>query len=299
MPRGEALDEQGERGLVGQAVGHWEHAPGRGDGQLRVAAGVQQRHHALAVHRSRNLSAEHERHLALGHVLALALVGVAEVHARARDAHEQLAIPGLRVGDLGHRQHLGPPELLDHHGLHARHATFVRVRRLAMLTIAVSLLGAETASAAKVTRVASNLRVPWGIDFLPGKNGDALVAERTTGRIVRISRPGGRKRVVMRIPGVDTGAGEGGLLGLAVSPNYSRDRLVYAYFTSAQRQPDRALPARRPGEPGAHGDASASPCTTAGGWSSAATASSTPASATPATARSRRAATRSTARSCA
>ena len=87
--------------------------------------------------------------------------------------------------------------------------------------------------------------MPWGIDFLPGKNGDALVAERTTGRIVRISRPGGRKRVVMRIPGVDTGAGEGGLLGLAVSPTYSRDKLVYAYFTSAQRQPDRALPARR------------------------------------------------------
>ena len=102
------------------------------------------------------------------------------------------------------------------------------------MTIAVSLLGAETASAAKVTRVASNLRVPWGIDFLPGKNGDALVAERTTGRIVRISRPGGRKRVVFRVPGVDTDAGEGGLLGLAVSPNYSRDRLVYVYFTSSR-----------------------------------------------------------------
>ena len=103
-----------------------------------------------------------------------------------------------------------------------------------MITIAVSLLGAESASAAKVTRVASNLRVPWGIDFLPGKNGDALVAERTTGRIVRISRPGGRKRVVFRVPGVDTAAGEGGLLGLAVSPNYSRDRLVYVYFTSSR-----------------------------------------------------------------
>lgn len=108
------------------------------------------------------------------------------------------------------------------------------MRRLLLLAIAISLLGAEAAAAAKVTTVARGLSVPWGVDFLPGRNGDALVAERTTGRIVRIARPGGRKRVVMRIPGVDTGAGEGGLLGLAVSPDYSRDRLVYAYFTSAR-----------------------------------------------------------------
>jgi len=110
------------------------------------------------------------------------------------------------------------------------------MRRLAVLTalsLALAAGGAETAGAAKVTTVARGLQVPWGVDFLPGRSGDALVAERTTGRIVRIARPGGRKRVVMRVPGVDTGAGEGGLLGLAVSPTYSRDRLIYAYFTSA------------------------------------------------------------------
>ncbi len=77
--------------------------------------------------------------------------------------------------------------------------------------------------------VATGLSVPWGIAFLP--DGDALVAERNTGRILRIGD--GRRRVAMRVPGVNTGAGEGGLLGLAVSPTYSRDRLVYAYFTSS------------------------------------------------------------------
>jgi glucose/arabinose dehydrogenase len=87
------------------------------------------------------------------------------------------------------------------------------------------------ASTGRVKTIATDLQVPWGIAFLPG--GDALVAERTTGRILRIGPGGGRKRVVMRVPGVDTQAGEGGLLGLAVSPGYASDRLVYAYYTTA------------------------------------------------------------------
>jgi len=49
---------------------------------------------------------------------------------------------------------------------------------------------------------------------------------------VRIPRGGGRARVVMHVPGVNAN-GEGGLLGLAVSPRYSSDRLVYAYMTTA------------------------------------------------------------------
>jgi glucose/arabinose dehydrogenase len=79
--------------------------------------------------------------------------------------------------------------------------------------------------------IATGLDVPWGIAFLP--NRDALVSERNSGRILRIPLNGGAKRVVMRIPGVDTsGTSEGGLLGLAVSPTYARDHWVYAYFTT-------------------------------------------------------------------
>jgi len=87
-------------------------------------------------------------------------------------------------------------------------------------------------SKSRLSTVATGLQVPWGITFLPGRGGDALVAERTTGRIIRIARPGGRKSVVQKIPGVDVNAGEGGLLGLTVSPDYVKDKLVYAYFTS-------------------------------------------------------------------
>ncbi|WP_433202613.1 PQQ-dependent sugar dehydrogenase [Dactylosporangium sp. CS-047395] len=78
--------------------------------------------------------------------------------------------------------------------------------------------------------IATGLNVPWGIGFLPG--GDALVAERNTGRIVQVPAQGGAARQVYQVPGVQA-SGEGGLLGLAVSPNYAQDGYVYAYFTAA------------------------------------------------------------------
>jgi glucose/arabinose dehydrogenase len=94
------------------------------------------------------------------------------------------------------------------------------------------LTGPPAAAALRQSKVlVRGMRVPWGLDFLP--NGDALVTERTTGRVHRVRRTGGSQRVG-RIDGVDLspGAGEGGLLGLAVSPTFSTDRLVYLYFTS-------------------------------------------------------------------
>jgi len=78
-------------------------------------------------------------------------------------------------------------------------------------------------------QVASGLDVPWGMTFLP--DGNALVAERDTGRIHQVSPGGGQARRVYEVPGVAPG-GEGGLLGLAASPNYAQDRWVYAYYTA-------------------------------------------------------------------
>jgi glucose/arabinose dehydrogenase len=63
-------------------------------------------------------------------------------------------------------------------------------------------------------------------------DGSALVSERTTGTIVRIPPGGGTPTTVMRVPGVNT-QGEGGLLGLALSPSYLTDKLVYAYMTTS------------------------------------------------------------------
>lgn len=101
-------------------------------------------------------------------------------------------------------------------------------------TAATKTTTARAAAAAGTVKVmAKGLRVPWGLAFLPG--GDALVAERDTGRIVRVPAGGGTAKVVMKVPGVvHESASEGGLLGLAVSPHYDVDGLVYAYFTTAR-----------------------------------------------------------------
>jgi glucose/arabinose dehydrogenase len=84
------------------------------------------------------------------------------------------------------------------------------------------------------TVISENLSVPWGIAFLP--DGSALVTERDTARILSVRRPaaGGPATVteVQRIAEARPG-GEGGLMGIAVSPAYERDGWVYLYYTAA------------------------------------------------------------------
>ncbi len=78
------------------------------------------------------------------------------------------------------------------------------------------------------TVLARHLAVPWAIAFLP--DGDALVTERDSARLLRVT-PGGQVAVVGTVPGVAP-YGEGGLLGVAVSPSFRQDRLVYLYLST-------------------------------------------------------------------
>ncbi|MGH8895048.1 MAG: PQQ-dependent sugar dehydrogenase [Actinomycetes bacterium] len=79
--------------------------------------------------------------------------------------------------------------------------------------------------------VARGLDAPWSLAFLP--DGSALVSERDSAR-VRLVTPGGAVRAVGRVDGVD-GLGEGGLLGLALSPTYEQDSTLFAYFTAGSQ----------------------------------------------------------------
>ncbi|WP_459738722.1 PQQ-dependent sugar dehydrogenase [Streptomyces sp. E-15] len=85
-------------------------------------------------------------------------------------------------------------------------------------------------SARVLRTVAEGLRSPWGLAALPG--GDLLVSSRDDGTITRVDEGTGKKTVLGTVSGVAPD-GEGGLLGLALSPDYASDHMVYAYFTSA------------------------------------------------------------------
>jgi glucose/arabinose dehydrogenase len=77
-----------------------------------------------------------------------------------------------------------------------------------------------------VDTVVTGLEVPWGIAFLP--SGEWLVTERP-GRI-RIVRGGQLSPPIAEVP-IARG-GEGGLLGVALDPNFSESRFFYVYFTA-------------------------------------------------------------------
>ncbi len=81
-----------------------------------------------------------------------------------------------------------------------------------------------------VGTIATDLEAPWGLAFLP--DGDALVTERDTARLLRLTGP---DHEVVEVATIETAApeGEGGLLGVAVSPTYDEDGLVYLYVTTA------------------------------------------------------------------
>ena len=82
----------------------------------------------------------------------------------------------------------------------------------------------------QVTPIAADTDVPWGLGFLP--DGSALMTERDTHNVVRVTAAG-QKTTVGTIPDVAGTDGEGGLLGLEVSPHFAFDHWVYLFHTTA------------------------------------------------------------------
>ncbi|BFV60858.1 PQQ-dependent sugar dehydrogenase [Kitasatospora sp. CMC57] len=119
----------------------------------------------------------------------------------------------------------------------------MRAAPVAVLLAALLLAGCEAGGPAApsptptaavgpaVRTVAEGLDTPWGVARLP--DGELLVGSRNQGRITRVSPAGGARVDLGAVPGVVPG-GEGGLLGLALSPGFAEDRRVYAYLTAEQ-----------------------------------------------------------------
>lgn len=88
---------------------------------------------------------------------------------------------------------------------------------------------AETAAApGEIRALSEGWSVPWGMDWLP--DGSALYTERDTHQVVHLT-PDGERTELGEVPGVVSG-GEGGLLGLAVSPDFESDQSFFVYHTA-------------------------------------------------------------------
>lgn len=99
-----------------------------------------------------------------------------------------------------------------------------------ILAVAISLVWNESQSKAQtqvqVETVVGNLGIPWSVDFAP--DGRIFLTERAGRiRVIRDGRLDPQPWATIQV----AHRGEGGLLGLAIAPDFSRSRFVYLYYT--------------------------------------------------------------------
>lgn len=83
----------------------------------------------------------------------------------------------------------------------------------------------------KVVTFAEGLEQPWGMAFMP--DGRALVTEKP-GRLRIVDKRGRLSSPIAGLPDVVPDA-QGGLLGVAIDPDFSKNRLVYLSFSEASK----------------------------------------------------------------
>lgn len=92
--------------------------------------------------------------------------------------------------------------------------------------------GVKTTTPYAVTQISSNLKRPWGLTTLP--DGRLLVTEKEG--TMRIVTPAGAVgEAIAGIPAVNS-AGQGGLLGVTVDPQFESNRMVYWVFSQKTPQ---------------------------------------------------------------
>ena len=76
----------------------------------------------------------------------------------------------------------------------------------------------------KVETVADNLSIPWSIAFAP--DGRVFFTERTGS--LRVIQDG---QLLPPIMTINVAGGEGGLLGIALDPDFEQNHYIYLYYT--------------------------------------------------------------------
>lgn len=90
----------------------------------------------------------------------------------------------------------------------------------------------KTQTPFQVVVLAKDLQKPWAVEPLP--SGDFLVTEKA-GNLRLVSATGAVGAPIAGVPEVDSG-GQGGLLDVALSPTFTRDRTLYVSFTEPRAE---------------------------------------------------------------
>jgi len=97
-------------------------------------------------------------------------------------------------------------------------------------SVEVGLDSGGKAGELKVAGFASGLSYPWGLAFLP--DGSMLVTEKP-GRLRHVTAGGTLSAPIAGVPAVSY-AGQGGLLDVAIDPDFESNRRVYLSYTEAE-----------------------------------------------------------------
>ena len=91
--------------------------------------------------------------------------------------------------------------------------------------------GACASAVCSVSQVATDTDIPWGLVTLP--DGSIVYSRRDAQDIVRLDPATGARTTLGTVPNVQSTDGEGGLLGLAITPGFpATDPWLYIYHTS-------------------------------------------------------------------
>lgn len=100
---------------------------------------------------------------------------------------------------------------------------------LALAATAALSSPALAQTAVRVDEVATGLKSPWALAFLP--DGDMLVSEKD-GNLLVVSPDGKASKPLSGVPEVDS-RGQGGLLDVVLDPKFAENRMVYITFSEA------------------------------------------------------------------
>ena len=84
-----------------------------------------------------------------------------------------------------------------------------------------------------ITTISTGWSVPWGMSWLPDGS-RVLITERDTFKLFHEPAGGGTRTLIGTVPNVVTTSGEGGLLGIAVDPNWSTNHFIYLDHTASE-----------------------------------------------------------------